>query len=538
MCKVGAHKLEPVQHTSQNALNLLDDIVKVRTRIAPSPTGDPHVGTAFIALFNYCFAKQHGGEFLLRIEDTDQVRSTRASEQMILDALDWCGLSWDEGPDVGGPHGPYRQSERSELYTTHCNALIEKGHAFRCFCTQERLLASRKEREARGDSFVGYDGTCTNLTQDEVDAKMAAGEPFVVRMKVPRGEEIVIEDRLRGAITFQTDEVDMQVLMKSDGLPTYHLANVVDDHFMEITHVIRGEEWISSAPKHKLLYDYFDWEMPELTHMPLLRNPDKSKLSKRKNPTSILYYERMGLLPEALLNYLGMMGWSMPSVDGEEAPEVFSLDEMVASFDLDRVSTGGPVFDVTKLEHINGRWLRERMDDDEYADRVVKWALNAEYMKPMIPMIKQRVNRFTELPQWLAFFFAGPPTDLTVDQLLNKQITDEAELIKALQFTLWHLEALREWNMDTISGALREVARMCDVKFGSIMKIVFPVVCGSASGPPMFDALELLGPDMSRARFRSALLMALGGTPMGSKKLSKMQKAYRKAIAALDDPEQ
>jgi glutamyl-tRNA synthetase len=496
------------------------------------------VGTAFIALFNYCFAKQHGGEFLLRIEDTDQVRSTRSSEQVILDALTWCGLTWDEGPDVGGPHGPYRQSERSALYTTHSDELLKKGHAFRCFCTSERLLASRKEREARGDSFVGYDGTCTELAGDDITQKLADGVPYVVRMKVPRGEQIVIQDRLRGAITFQTDEIDMQVLMKSDGLPTYHLANVVDDHHMEITHVIRGEEWISSAPKHKLLYDYFGWEMPELTHMPLLRNPDKSKLSKRKNPTSILYYERMGLLPEALLNYLGMMGWSMPSVEGEEAPEVFSLEEMVAHFDLDRVSVGGPVFDTIKLEHINGRWLRERMDDDEYAERVVSWALNAEYMKPMIPMIKQRVNRFTELPQWLAFFFAGPPEHLTVEQLLNKQITDEQELVRVLQFTLWHLEALSEWDMDHISGALREVSKMCEVKFGSIMKVVFPVVCGSASGPPMFDALELLGADMSRARFRSALLMACGGQPMGSKKISKMQKAYRKAQAALLESEE
>ncbi len=511
--------------------------MKVRTRVAPSPTGDPHVGTAFIALFNYCFAKQHGGEFLLRIEDTDQVRSTRASEQMILDALTWCGLSWDEGPDVGGPHGPYRQSERSELYTTHCDELLSKGHAFRCFCTSEELLASRKEREARGDSFVGYDGTCTHLSDAEVQEKLDAGLPHVVRMKVPRGEELVIKDRLRGDIVFNTDEVDMQVLMKSDGLPTYHLANVVDDHHMEITHVIRGEEWISSAPKHKLLYRYFGWEMPELTHMPLLRNPDKSKLSKRKNPTSILYYERLGLLPEALLNYLGMMGWSMPSKDGEEAAEVFSLQEMVENFDLDRVSTGGPVFDMTKLEHINGRWLRERINDDEYAQRVVKWALNERYMKPMIPMIKQRVNKFTDLPQWVSFFFSSAPENLTQEMLFNKQIKDADTLNQVLQFLIWHLEAVRDWNSEAISQALREVATMCELKFGSIMKVVFPVVCGSTSGPPMFDAMELLGPDMSRARFRAALLSVNDGKAFGSKKLSKLQKAYRKACDALTSDE-
>ncbi|MCL4168260.1 UNVERIFIED_CONTAM: hypothetical protein GTU68_010699, partial [Idotea baltica] len=295
----------------------------VRVRIAPSPTGDPHVGTAYIALFNLAFARQHGGKFILRIEDTDQARSTPESEKVILDSLRWMGLDWDEGPDVGGGHGPYRQSERGDIYAQHAQQLIDSGKAFHCYRTSDELNQMRTERH------------------DEVARRKTAGEPFVVRMIVPEEGACVVADRLRGDIELDWANVDAQILLKADGMPTYHLANVVDDHLMGITHVIRGEEWINSAPKHKLLYEYFDWEMPELIHMPLLRNPDKSKLSKRKNPTSINYYRDMGYMPEALTNYLGRMGWSMP-----DESEKFSLEQMIANFDIDKVSLGGPVFDV------------------------------------------------------------------------------------------------------------------------------------------------------------------------------------------------
>ena len=279
----------------------------VRTRIAPSPTGDPHVGTAYIALFNLCFARQHGGQFVLRIEDTDQVRSTRESEQQIYDALRWLGIEWDEGPDVGGPHGPYRQSERGAIYKRYSDELVAKGHAFPCFCSAERLDQVRAEQMANKET-PRYDGHCMHIAAEEAQRRIAAGESHVVRMKVPSEGVCVVKDMLRGEVEIGWDRIDMQVLMKADGLPTYFLANVVDDHLMGITHVLRGEEWINSAPKHILLYQYFGWDMPALCHMPLLRNPDKSKLSKRKNPTSITFYERMGYLPEALLNYLGRMG--------------------------------------------------------------------------------------------------------------------------------------------------------------------------------------------------------------------------------------
>ena len=339
----------------------------VRTRVAPSPTGDPHVGTAYVALFNLCFARQHGGQFILRIEDTDQVRSTPESEQQILASLKWLGLNWDEGPDIGGPHAPYRQSERSDLYKKHAGILPEKGHAFRRFCTSTRLDQLRAEQTA-AKGALGYDGHCMGLSAADVEQRLAAGEQHVIRMKVPREGTCAVNDLLRGTISIDWKEVDMQVLMKADGLPTYHLANVVDDHLMEITHVLRGEEWISSAPKHKLLYEYFGWDMPQLCHMPLLRNPDKSKLSKRKNPTSITYYERMGYLPDALLNYLGRMGWSMP-----DEREQFTLAEMIAHFDVQRVSLGGPIFDVEKLAWLNGQWLKS-LPLDQFVAAFQRWA--------------------------------------------------------------------------------------------------------------------------------------------------------------------
>ncbi|MCK9469679.1 MAG: glutamate--tRNA ligase, partial [Porticoccaceae bacterium] len=341
----------------------------VRTRIAPSPTGDPHVGTAYIALFNLCFARQHGGQFILRIEDTDQVRSTAESEQMILDSLRWLGLDWDEGPDVGGPHGPYRQSERMALYRDYAIQLVEQGDAFYCFATAEELDEMRREQMARGET-PKYDGRGLHLGEEDVQARLEAGTPYVIRMKIPEEGVCTFNDRLRGVIEIPWSQVDMQVLLKADGMPTYHLANVVDDHLMGITHVIRGEEWINSAPKHQLLYRYFGWDMPELCHMPLLRNPDKSKLSKRKNPTSISFYEAMGYLPEAMLNYLGRMGWSMPDEE-----EKFSLDQMIANFNIDNVHLGGPVFDREKLDWLNGRWIREDLDDNQFADRVAEWAL-------------------------------------------------------------------------------------------------------------------------------------------------------------------
>lgn len=280
----------------------------IRVRIAPSPTGDPHVGTAYIALFNLCFARKLGGKFILRIEDTDQSRSTVESEATILSSLKWLGLDWDEGPDVGGPYGPYRQSERADIYAKYAHQLIASGKAFYCYRTPEELNQLRAERRENGIQKA-FKFSDLELAPAEIKQRKADGQKPVVRMMVPEEGVCKVQDRLRGTIEMDWDNVDAQILLKADGMPTYHLANVVDDHLMKITHVIRGEEWINSAPKHQLLYEYFGWDMPELCHMPLLRNPDKSKLSKRKNPTSINFYKDAGFLPEALLNYLGRMGW-------------------------------------------------------------------------------------------------------------------------------------------------------------------------------------------------------------------------------------
>jgi glutamyl-tRNA synthetase len=325
---------------------------RVRTRIAPSPTGDPHVGTAYIAMFNIAFAHKNGGDFILRIEDTDQNRYTAGSEQMIFDALRWLNLGWEEGPDVSGPFGPYRQSERFHLYGDYAKQLVEKGGAYYCFCTSERLEKLRERQKAMGKA-PGYDGCCRSLSKEEVEAKLAAGEPYVIRLKMPYEGETVIKDRLRGDIVFENDKIDDQVLLKADGFPTYHLANVVDDHLMEITHVIRAEEWIASTPKHIQLYRAFGWDEPEFIHMPLLRNSDRTKISKRKNPVSLNWYRDEGYLKEGLVNFLGLMGYSFG-----ENKEIFSLQEFIDNFDIDKVSLGGPVFDLVKLGWVNNQHMR------------------------------------------------------------------------------------------------------------------------------------------------------------------------------------
>ncbi len=290
-----------------------DENQPVKTRIAPSPTGEPHVGTAYIALFNMALARRLGGKFILRIEDTDRQRSTKESERSIMETLKWLGIRWDEGPDVGGPCGPYRQSERSELYRKHAWELVEKGAAYCCFCTPERLEQLRKAQKA-AKAPTRYDGRCRGLSPDEVRRRIDAGEKYVIRLKMPREGKTVFHDELRGKVEYENALIDDQILLKSDGFPTYHLANVVDDHLMGVTHVMRAEEWLPSVPKHVKLYEAFGWLPPKWIHMPLLRNPDKgkSKISKRKNPVSLRYYKKRGFIPEAMLNYLALMGWSFP----------------------------------------------------------------------------------------------------------------------------------------------------------------------------------------------------------------------------------
>ena len=473
----------------------------VRTRVAPSPTGDPHLGTAYMALFNRAFAKKFGGQFVLRIEDTDQARSTVESEQVIFDALRWMGLEWDEGPDIEGSSGPYRQSERLEHYAKHAAELVEHGHAFHCFCSTERLAELRRAQQSAGET-PRYDGLCLELDEGDKVRRLENGDAHVIRLRVPDNGECTFEDGLRGVITIPWQQVDMQVLVKSDGFPTYHLAVVVDDHMMDITHVLRGEEWISSVPKHVLLYQHFGWEMPSHYHLPLLRNPDQTKMSKRRNPTSINYYRRCGYLPETLLNYLALMGWSMP-----DQSEMFSFDEMVEAFDIDRMSAGAPVFDIEKLNWLNGQYIRD-MSAPAFMDRVAEWAVNRERFQELVPLVQERTERFIDLlPQ--VDYLLGERAEITQANFEHKEL-DNGDCIRILDHALRTLERTRSWERDDLFDELKSLAEAMDIKFRDFLFPLFVAISGRDVSLPLFDSLAFLGSDLSQSRIRTAIDV-LGG---------------------------
>ena len=471
--------------------------MKVRTRVAPSPTGDPHVGTAYIALVNYCFAKKHGGSFVLRIEDTDRARSTAASERVVLESLRWLGLSWSEGPDVGGPYGPYRQSERS--YWPFVAQLIEQGDAFRCYCTEERLARIRDDQRKAG-APPRYDGRCLHLSAAERDALEYDGVPHVVRMKIPRAGSCLVEDLRRGRIEIEWSTVDMQILLKSDKMPTYHLANVVDDHLMDITHIFRGEEWISSAPKHILLYQYFGWEVPKLCHLPLLRNLDRSKLSKRKNPTSILFYRKMGYLPEALVNFLGLLISSVAS-----GSEMISLAELVERFEIENVSLAGPIFDVAKLNWLNARYIRETLSPEGLLARLAEWASPSTYLQPILAIAQPRIERLSDLGPLVSFFFSGE-LQLSFEQLRDNRLTKDQQ-IEAYRAAIAGLDQLEDWNVDAIEHVLRVGASTLDVKFRDYVRPFYFAITGRAQSVPLFDSISILGRDLCRHRLRQAIVV-------------------------------
>ena len=489
----------------------------VRTRLAPSPTGDPHVGTAYQALFGYVWARANGGKFILRIEDTDQERSTKASENAILESLKWIGLTWDEGPDLGGAFGPYRQSDRLDIYKKHIEKLVENGHAYPCFCSKERLDEVRKKLIAEKAPNRGYDRKCRDIPPEEAKRRIAAGEPYVIRMKAPLEGECRFQDLLRGEITKDWASIDDQVIMKADGFPTYHLAVVVDDHLMKISHIIRGEEWINSVPKHVLLYEDFGWEPPVYCHLPLLRNPDKSKLSKRKNPTSINYYRKAGYLPEALLNYLGMMGWHMP--DGSEK---FTIQQMIDNFKLEDISLGSPVFDRAKLRWLNGRYIREDNTVSELSQKLQSWAINPEYVSKVTAVVASRLETLSDWGYFTAMFFSDS-VPVTEDLLAVKDM-EKDQVLELLQVTLWKLEKLREWNNLAISAALKDVSEIFQLKLKALTAPLYGAICGSRVAPPLFDSMEVLGSDLCRTRISSAITV-LGG--ISGKKLKKLEKKYK-----------
>jgi glutamyl-tRNA synthetase len=469
---------------------------RVRVRVAPSPTGDPHVGTAYVTLFNYVFAKRHGGQLVLRIEDTDQTRYRADSEDMIMRSLRWLGLEWDEGPDVGGPHGPYRQSERREIHQKYALQLVTSGHAYRCFCTAERLDEMRQKQRAAGE-MTGYDRHCRSLSEQAVAARLASGESHVVRLKMPTDGVTVVPDLLRGAVEFDNSRLDDQVLLKSDGYPTYHLANVVDDHLMKISHVIRAEEWISSTPKHLLLYEAFGWEKPTFCHLPLLRNADKSKISKRKNPTSLRYYERAGVLPDALLNFLALMGWSF----GGDI-EVFTIDQMIERFALENIHLGGPIFDHTKLNWLNNQYI-QRLDDAQFVSYVRDQMFAPEYLKELRPLVLERLERFDQFFDKFTFFFNGG-LQYDLAQLVPAGKSKE-DVMGMLSVLVEKLDELHDWDGEHLKKVLDDHKAELGWKPKDYFMTVRLVVTGRKDSPPLVESMVVLGREMTRFRMRDSV---------------------------------
>jgi len=490
----------------------------VRVRIAPSPTGDPHVGTAFMALFNLIFARHHKGKFILRIEDTDRTRSRPEYEENIYSALKWCNIEWDEGPDIGGPYGPYRQSERFDIYKKYAYDLLNTGKAYKCFCTAEDLDEMR-EVQAKQGGRQGYDRRCRNLSEKEIEEKEAAGLSYVLRLKMPLTGECIYEDAIKGRISNPWADVDDQVLLKSDGFPTYHLANVVDDHLMEITHVIRGDEWMSSTPKHVYLYEAFGWKAPVFMHMPLLLGKDGKKLSKRKNPTSIFFYRDSGYLSEAFMNFMTLMGYSMTS-----DREMYSIDEIVKEFDYTRIGVSGAIFDVQKLDWLNQQYLIKNIPVENLWNRLRQWNFSDEYMQKLMPLCHSRIKTFGEFIELCDFFFMN-----------NLRYTPELFAIKGFspeqvcfiyQAMIWHMDTHENWGSSGVNQASRAIAEIFGIHHKkNVMPALFASLMGKLQGPPLFDSAEILGKDLTRARLLKSIEF-LGG--ISNKKMDSLKKSWDK----------
>ncbi len=491
---------------------------KVRVRIAPSPTGDPHVGTAYMALFNLIFARHFKGDFILRIEDTDRTRSRPEYEENIYHALKWAGITWDEGPDKGGPFGPYRQSERTEIYQKYAKQLLDTGKAYKCFATAEEL-AEMREMSAKLGQKVGYDRRYRNLSPQEVAEREQAGQPFVVRLKVPLTGECIYEDGIKGRITCPWADIDDQILLKSDGFPTYHLANVVDDHLMEISHVIRGDEWMSSTPKHIMLYNSFGWEPPTFMHMPLLLGKDGKKLSKRKNPTSIFYYRDSGYLPEAFVNFLTLMGYSMPSDQ-----EIYPLSEIIEKFDPKRIGVSGAFFDLSKLEWINQQYLIKMIPEDQLLNRLKGWLFNDTFLQRLMPLCHTRIKTFAEFIELCDFFFI---THLPYqDKLFTPGGMAKEKCAYLLQGIIWSLDEQENWGRSGIEMASKKVAEVFGVNHKKvIIPLLYGALTGKLQGPPLYDSFEILGKDRCRARLLNSIDF-VGG--ISNKKMDGLTKGWQK----------
>lgn len=464
--------------------------MSVRVRIAPSPTGDPHVGTAYIALLNYCFARSQGGSFVLRIEDTDQSRCSDSSKQAIMDSLRWLGLTYDEGPDIGGDYGPYIQSERvaQGIYRQYAEQLVEQGDAYYCFCTSRELDAMRN-RQRQNNEPIMYDRRHRGLSLEEARQRIAHGDEHVIRMKTPLEGEHVYKDRLRKQpVVKHWKEIDDQVLLKADGWPTYHLAAVVDDHLMGISHVIRAEEWLNSLPKHIWLNEKLGFEAPQYIHVGLLRNGDKSKISKRKNPTNVLWYRDQGYLPQALLNFLALLGHSHP-----DEREQFDLDEMVRIFNIDRLNVAGPVFDLQKLRHLQGLYFRDL--DDAGQRQAVHDAIDLR-MDELMPLVSERMVFGGDFTWLSATFFAENVTHHLEDLVPKKW--DAAQTGKALeQFQSAMKKAIKRndfiWQAAQLEELVRTFAEEKEYKPREFFMALRVAATGSRETPPLFETMEVIG---------------------------------------------
>lgn len=475
-----------------------------RVRFAPSPTGYLHVGGLRTALYNYLFAKNQNGKFILRIEDTDRNRFVEGAVENLISSLKWCGLEYDEGPNTAGSYGPYMQSQRLDIYSNYLNELIKSGKAYYCFCTPERLSELRKEQQRQKLPQAKYDKHCLNLSKEEIEEKLNSGMNRVVRLNVEPKQKILFDDAIHGPIEFDSNNIDDQVLMKSDGYPTYHLANVVDDHLMKISHVIRGEEWLSSTPKHVLLYDYFGWERPIFAHLPLLLNPDHSKLSKRQGDVAVEDYRAKGFLSEALINFVALLGWNA----GDDK-EFYYLNELIEKFSLDRVNKSGAVFNIEKLNWLNAEHLRRKPDmeillllkEEIKNSKENINTLDDGYLLKVIAAMKERVSFVNEYLTNSPYFFRAP-TEYEEKAIAKNWKPETPAILKKLRDEFIKLENPVKEDYENVLNKLSE-----ELKIGK-GKIIHPLrlsVSGMSTGPGVYDIIVILGKDEVINRINTAL---------------------------------
>ena len=480
---------------------------RVRVRYAPSPTGDPHVGNIRTALFAWLFARHTGGDFIVRIEDTDVARTQPGSLEAILESLRWLNLDWDEGPEVGGPHSPYVQSERLELYQDAARCLVDEGCAYYCICSPERLQEMRTAQQKQRLP-TGYDRLCREAGHGP------DGDPRpVVRFKMPLEGETTFHDLVRGDVTFANATVDDFVMLKSDGYPTYHLASTVDDHLMGISHVLRAEEWLSSTPRHVHLYNALGYDMPLVAHLPIILGPDKSKLSKRHGDVALLQYRDMGYLPEAMTNFLALLGWSL-----DDHTELLTREELVQSFSIERIVRSAAVFNLEKLTWMNGVYIRG-LDEDELSERIagklddslpqdVPRPVSREYVRAIAPLVRERIRTLADAPELMDFFFLRD-LDYPASDLVQRGLDAEATA-KALAATLERLAATEQWTAEALEGELRPLAEELSVKTGQLFGAIRVAVTGRKAAPPLFETMDVLGREACLARLREAISAASG----------------------------